>query len=158
MRPVNINWMENYIRWEGPKARWAILTLVYTHRQFYLALPSLAVLLSPTTHAILDDAEDPGHPDNNKYLMWLLSTHRLSYLSLTDFLVLLFIISPSSTLTSSFSSLAGSSPLADSVSLLTKFYLRFHCHEKKLLDCFGGNKVKIAETRVSCGCQCEKMY
>ena len=43
----------------------ANLTLVYTHRQFYLALPSLAVLLSPSSHATLDGAEDPGHPDNN---------------------------------------------------------------------------------------------
>ena len=61
----------------------ANLTLVYTHRQFYLALPSLAVLLSPTSDTTLDGAEDPGHPDNNKYLQQLLPT-LAKVLPLTD--------------------------------------------------------------------------
>ena len=63
---------------QGPKARWAVcfysteanLTLVYTHRQFYLALPSLAVFLPASSHAALDGAEETGHPDNKKYLQW----------------------------------------------------------------------------------------
>ena len=61
---------------QGPKARWAVcfysteanLTLVYTHRQFYLALPSLAVLLPSTSHAALDGGEKTGHPDNKQLI------------------------------------------------------------------------------------------
>merc|ERR1712045_764733 len=49
----------------------------------------------------------------------------LVILALTDFLVLLFLISPSSTLTSSLSGLAASSPLADSVSLPSSFSTAF---------------------------------
>ena len=51
----------------------ANLTLVYTHRQFYLALPSLAVFLPASSHAALDGTEETGetgHPDNKKYLQW----------------------------------------------------------------------------------------